>query len=102
MIHVVAVITTKPGQRQEVLKHFHAIVPDVRAEKGCIEYIPVVDAQTEISVQKRYGLDTFVVIEKSENVEALDAHGVAPHMAAYAGKTKEMVVGRAIYVMTGA
>ena len=34
------------------------------------------------------------VIAEWESVEALDAHGVAPHMAAYAAKTKEMVMRR--------
>jgi quinol monooxygenase YgiN len=102
MIHVVAVITTRPGLRDVVLKHFHAIVPDVRAEKGCIEYGPVVDAETDIPVQTRYGPDTFVVIEKWESVEALRAHGVAPHMAAYGARTKELVADRSIYILAGA
>jgi len=31
LIHVVAIITTKPGRRAEVLNHFRAIVPAVRA-----------------------------------------------------------------------
>ena len=35
MIHVVAVITAKPGKREEVLAAFRANVPAVRAEKGC-------------------------------------------------------------------
>ncbi len=102
MIHVVAVITTKPGRREEVLTHFHAIVPDVRAEKGCIEYVPVVDALTDIPIQTRYGPDTFVVLEKWESLETLKAHGVAPHMTAYAAQTKEMVADRAIYILSGA
>lgn len=102
MIYVVAVITTRPGRREEVLGHFHAIVRDVRAEKGCIEYVPVVDAETDIPVQTRYGPDTFVVVEKWESVETLEAHGVAPHMAAYAAKTKELVADRAIYILSGA
>jgi len=30
----------------------------------------------------------------------LKAHGVAPHMVAYAAKTKEMVENRAIYILS--
>ena len=37
MIHVIAIITAKPGKRDEILRHFRANVPAVRAEKGCIE-----------------------------------------------------------------
>jgi len=45
MIHVVAIITAKPGKRAEILGHFRANVPTVRAEKGCIEYGATVDAE---------------------------------------------------------
>lgn len=38
MIHVVAIITAKPGQREAVLEAFRANVPAVQAEAGCIEY----------------------------------------------------------------
>ena len=38
MIHVVAIITTLPGKRAEVLTAFLANVPAVLAEDGCIEY----------------------------------------------------------------
>ena len=44
MIHVVAVITAKPGQRETILKAFRDNLAAVRAEKGCIEYGPVIDA----------------------------------------------------------
>ena len=38
MIHVVAVITAKPGMRAAILQAFQANVPAVKAEQGCIEY----------------------------------------------------------------
>ena len=34
MIHVLAIITTKPGLRAQVLEAFHANMPAVHAEKG--------------------------------------------------------------------
>jgi quinol monooxygenase YgiN len=43
MLHVLAIITTKPGMRSAVLEAFRANMPDVHAEEGCIEYVPVVD-----------------------------------------------------------
>ena len=55
MVHVLAVITAKPGKREEVLRHFRANVPAVRAEKGCIEYGAAVDAEAALPVQTRYG-----------------------------------------------
>jgi quinol monooxygenase YgiN len=100
MIHVVAVITAKPGKREEILRHFRANVPAVRAEKGCIEYGAAVDADGALSIQTKYGPDSFAVIEKWQSVEALKAHAAAPHMAAYGAKTKELIATRVIYVLS--
>jgi quinol monooxygenase YgiN len=99
MIHVIAVITAKPGKREEVLRHFRANVPNVRAERGCIEYGAAVDADPGLPVQTKYGPETFVVVEKWENMDALKAHAAAPHMAAYAAKVKELLASRVIHVL---
>ena len=100
MIHVVAIITAKPGMREAILKEFHANMPAVHAEKGCIEYGPAVDADGVGGFQTKLGADTFVVVEKWESVDALKAHAAAPHMAAYAAKTKEMIANRVIHVLS--
>ena len=102
MVHVIAVITAKPGKREEVLRHFRANVPAVRAEKGCIEYGAAVDAEAALPVQTRYGTDTFVVVEKWESMDALKAHAAAPHMAAYGAKTKELLASRVIHILSPA
>ena len=99
MIHVLAVITAKPGKRAEVLKAFNANVPAVRAEKGCIEYGAAVDAEGAPSLQAKYGPDTFVVVEKWESLDALRAHAQAPHMAAYAAKVKDLLASRVIHIL---
>jgi len=99
MIHVVAVITAKPGQRESILTHFRANVPAVLAEKGCIEYGPAVDAENALGFQTRCGPDTFLVIEKWESMEALKAHAAAPHMAAYGAKVKEFIASRVIHIL---
>ena len=100
MVHVIAVITAKPGQREAVLTHFRANVPAVRAEKGCIEYGAAVDAEPALPIQAKWGADTFVVVEKWESMDALKAHGAAPHMAAYAAKTRELLASRMIYILS--
>ena len=100
MVHVLAVITAKPGKREEVLRHFRANVPAVRAEKGCIEYGAAVDAEAALPVQTRYGADTFVVVEKWESMDALKAHAAAPHMAAYGAKTRELLASRVIHILS--
>jgi quinol monooxygenase YgiN len=96
MIHVLAIITAKPGQRSAILEVFKANVPHVRAEHGCIEYGAAVDAE---STAAAFGPDSFVVIEKWENMAALKAHAAAPHMQAYAAKTKDLLAVRTIHVL---
>ena len=102
MIHVLAIITAKPGMREEVLGHFRANMAAVHAEDGCIEYGPAIDAEGMGRIQTPVGPDAFVVIEKWESIDALKAHGAAPHMAAYAAKTKDLLVSRVIHVLTPA
>ena len=102
MIHVVAIITTTPGRRAEVLAAFHDIVPTVRAERGCLEYAPVVDAVGATGIGTPAGADTFLVVEKWSDLEALRAHSEAPHMADYAAKVGHLIAGRAVHVLTDA
>jgi quinol monooxygenase YgiN len=99
MIHVVAIITAKPGMREAILKEFRANMPAVHAEQGCIEYGPAVDTANSPA---KFGDDTFVVIEKWESPDALRAHAASPHMAAYGAKTREMVASRTIHILSPA
>lgn len=102
MINVIAVITAKPGQREAVLAAFRENIPAVLAEDGCIEYGPAVDADGFGSFQTKFGEDTFVVIEKWRDAAALGAHAKAPHMAAYAARTKELIASRTIHILSSA
>lgn len=102
MIHVLAIITAKPGLRDQVLAAFRANMPAVHAEAGCIEYAPAVDAEGLGGFQTKLGPDSFAVLEKWESLEALKAHAAAPHMAAYAAKTKDLLASRVIHVLTPA
>jgi quinol monooxygenase YgiN len=102
MVHVLAVITAKPGKRDEILESFRANVPTVQAEDGCLEYGAAVDAEGLGSFQTPFGEDTFVVVEKWASLDALKAHATAPHMAAYAAKTKDMIASRTIHVLSPA
>jgi quinol monooxygenase YgiN len=100
MIHVVAIITTKPGKRETVLEAFRANVPAVHAEQGCIEYGPVIDTTGIGAVQTPIGPDSFMVLEKWESTDALAAHAKSPHMATYAAKVKDMLASRVIHVLS--
>lgn len=99
MIHVVAVITAKPGMREAILQAFRANVPAVKAEAGCIEYGAAVDFEDGPKFQTKYGADTLLVIEKWQSMDALKAHAAAPHMTAYAAKTKDLIASRLIHIL---
>jgi quinol monooxygenase YgiN len=99
MIQVLAIITTQPGKRDDVLAAYRENRPAVLAEAGCIEYSAVVDAANLPPGWATFGPDVFVVVEKWESMDALKAHAKAPHMAAYGAKTKDWVANRAIHVL---
>ena len=102
MVHILAVITTKSGQRDAVLDLFRANVPAVKEEDGCIEYGAAIDTDGVGKFQTKYGVDTFVVIEKWASLDALMAHAASPHMTAYGAKTKDMLESRVIHVLSSA
>jgi quinol monooxygenase YgiN len=99
MIHVVAIIKAKPGQREKILEAARANRPAVLAEKGCIEYQATIDAAGMPPSRATFGPDTFVVVEKWETLADLQAHGAAPHMAAYAARIKDWTESRMIHVL---
>ena len=102
MIHVIAIITAKPGQRDKVLEAARGNLAAVRAEDGCIEYNIAADADGIGNFQTKFGPDTFVFVEKWRDANALKAHAAAPHMAAYAAKVKELLASRVIHVLAPA
>jgi len=99
MIHVIATIQTAPGRRDDFLAAFDELVPDVRAEAGCIEYGPAIDLATAIADQPAVRENVVTVIEKWESVEALRKHLEAPHMARYRRAVKDLVLGVSIRVL---
>jgi len=89
-----------PGTREAFLTEFRKVTKLVREEHGCIEYGPVIDA--EGGPGAKFGADTFVVVEKWADLDALKAHAASPHMAAYAAKTKDLLANREIHVCSPA
>lgn len=99
MVHVLAIITAKPGMRERILQAFRANVAAVRAEDGCLGYEAAVDIDPTGPGFAQFGADTFVVVEQWASIEALRAHAVAPHMKAYAASVKDLTASRAIHVL---
>ncbi len=102
MIHVLAIITAKPGQREAVLAEFRANMPAVHAEDGCLHYEPAIDAENAGAAQAKLGNDTFCVVEQWASLDALQAHSRAPHMQAYGAKVRDMLASRVIHILSPA
>jgi quinol monooxygenase YgiN len=99
MIQVVALVTAKPGMREQILAAYRDNVAAVRAEDGCLSYEAMIDVKDEAPWFAKFGPDTFVVVEQWASLDALKAHAGAPHMKAYAAKTKDLIADRAIHVL---
>jgi quinol monooxygenase YgiN len=99
MIHVIAIIELNAGTRDAFLREFHGIVPAVRAEEGCIEYGPAIDAATDLPQQQPLGEAVVTVVEKWSSLERLKAHLVAPHMLAYRERVKPFVKHVRLHVL---
>ncbi|MFM9966360.1 MAG: putative quinol monooxygenase [Planctomycetaceae bacterium] len=91
MIHVIATIDLHPGTREAFLREFRQIVAPVRAEAGCLEYSPTVDAVSGLPIQLKHRADVITVVERWESLDHLQAHLAAPHMIAYRPKVKPYV-----------
>ena len=99
MIHVIAEIQIADGKVADFLAEFHAIVPAVLAEDGCIEYGPNIDVDAKIPRQVDHRPSTVTVVEKWESLDRLNAHLVAPHMLEYREKVKDMVLGTELRIL---
>ena len=98
MISVVASIRIKEGKMSEFLEIFNENVPNVLAEKGCIEYRPTIDIDADLPPQVLDG-NLVTLIEKWEDLESLKVHLVAHHMLAYREKVKDMVEDLSLRVL---
>lgn len=101
MIHVLAQIRAQPGRRDELIQEFHGLVPAVRAEAGCIEYGPTVDAATTLDRQDR-DENRVVMVERWESLEDLERHLQAPHMLAFRERVRDLVASSQLQIVEGA
>ena len=99
MIHVLATVEVVPGKREDFLKEFRKVIPDVRREKGCVDYGPTVDMPTGIPVQNPPRDNVVVIVERWESFDDLKAHLTAPHMKGYRAAVKDIVKGMQVQVL---
>lgn len=99
MIHVLATINVAPGRRADVLTHFLAMIPAVRAEAGCLRYEPCLDVPVQLPLPTAQRSDTFVVVEAWESEAHLRAHLETPHVVAYSAAVADLVESVEVQVL---
>ena len=67
-----------------------SVVPQVRAENGCMMYTLLADAKTDWDRPERFGERTMWMVEKWANIDALKAHLEAPHMKEFGPTVRPM------------
>lgn len=98
MINVIASIRVKAGRLPEFVEIFKSNLPNVREERGCIEYFPSVDINADLPPQSM-DENVVTIIEKWESLDALRDHLKAPHMLSYKEKVKDMVEDLSLKVL---
>ena len=91
MIYVIARAEIAPDKFQDYLEELRKIVPDVRAENGCIGYEPCCDLT---------GDGCFVtLIEMWESEAHWRTHMTTPHMVRFKAATGSWRVGNAVHAV---
>ncbi len=99
MICVIATIQVAAGRREELLALFRPLMPKVRAEQGCIEYMAMVDSRSGLAAQDPIRDNTLVIVEKWESLTALNAHLKTLHMAQYFQEAEELQLTMSLQVL---
>ncbi len=93
MIYVIARAEVAPDKFQDYMEELRKIVPDVRAEEGCIGYEPCTDVSGD-------GDERFVtIIEMWESEAHWHRHMTTPHMAAFKAAAGAWRVGNTVYAV---
>jgi quinol monooxygenase YgiN len=93
VIYVVATTQIKPECREAFLKGASECITETRKEKGCISY----QGHTSIDDPNLY-----VVVERWESREHLNAHARAPHMRIWREYSNPLKISTAIEIISDA
>ena len=81
MIYVVATTKVKPEGREAFIKGHKACIAETHKEKGCLSY------EGHVSVNNP---NLYVVVERWETRDDLNAHARAPHMKVWREYSAQM------------
>jgi quinol monooxygenase YgiN len=83
MIHVIATIKAREGQRDTLVAGFREIVPEVRAKAGCLQYALARHLPTGFPGQAGFDENEFIIVETWTDLAALKTHLTSPAYQAW-------------------
>jgi quinol monooxygenase YgiN len=98
MIHVIATIKAREGQRDALIAAFREILPDVRAKAGCLEYALALHLRSGFPGQPAFDDNEFIIVEKWADLAALQAHIASPTYQAWYVHLWHLVGGASMQV----
>ena len=103
MLTIVAEVCTHPGQqhRDAVLALFREVMPAVLNEPGCYGYTPMLDSRAGLDFQST-NPDSVMMIEKWQDLAALQAHREAPHMVEFHRRANAHISGIRVRILEDA
>ena len=86
MIVLIANLKVAEGKGNDVIEAFKQVVPKIRQDPGTVSYNILQAADDP---------DKITVLEKYENLEALQYHGQTEHFREFGRSTRDLFAGRA-------
>jgi quinol monooxygenase YgiN len=84
MIHVIATIQARAGQRGTLVAAFREILPEVRLKAGCLQYALAQQLATGFPGQAPFDAENeLILVETWSDLEALEAHLADPAYQAW-------------------
>ncbi len=94
MIYVIARAEILPEKFSEYVAALRRLVPQVRAEEGCLGYDPCVDLEGD-------GVGRFItIVEKWASKEHWQSHMRTAHMNEFRTVARPLRVGNTVYAVT--
>jgi quinol monooxygenase YgiN len=98
-ILVMATVELAPGQREPFLSDLVSMLPEIRREEGCLEYLVATDLTTSLPAQGPTRYNVVVTIERWRNVRDCEAHLQAPHIATFMGRNRARIVSASLQIL---
>lgn len=98
MIHVIATIKARDGQRNTLVAAFREILPEVRVKAGCLQYALALHLPTSFPGQAQFDDNEFILIETWVDLASLKAHITNPAYQAWYMQQWHLVIGASMQI----